>query len=166
MAGGVLPVARYRGRIYFLFGREAHDGKWSDFGGGKEGKETDWQTAMREGSEELNGFFGSPNEMAELVKNHGVIELHNDGYTTFVFEIDYDDNLPDYFGKNHRFIKKHLPREVTKNNGLFEKSAVAWFSLSEMRRSRQFFRHFYRKILDQLIANSEEIQGNMRPSGS
>ena len=39
MAGGVLPVARHRGRIYFLFGREAHDSKWSDFGGGKERKE-------------------------------------------------------------------------------------------------------------------------------
>jgi len=166
MAGGVLPVARHRGRIYFLFGREAHDGKWSDFGGGKEGKETHWQTAMREGSEELNGFFGSASEVAELVKNHGVIELHSEGYTTFVFEIDYDDNLPHYFAKNHRFIKKHLPREVTKNNGLFEKSAVAWFSLSEMRRSRQFFRHFYRRTVDQLIASSDEIQGNMRPSGS
>lgn len=162
MAGGVLPVARHRGRIYFLFGREAHDGKWSDFGGGKEGKETHRQTAMREGSEELNGFFGSAAEMAELVKNQGVIELHNDEYTTFVFEIDYDDNLPHYFAKNHRFIKKHLPKEVTKKNGLFEKSAVDWFSLSELRRSRQFFRYFYRKTIDKLIASLDEIQENMR----
>ena len=117
---------------------------------------------MREGSEELNGFFGSAAEMAELVKNQGVIELHNDEYTTFVFEIDYDDNLPHYFAKNHRFIKKHLPKEVTKKNGLFEKSAVDWFSLSELRRSRQFFRYFYRKTIDKLIASLDEIQENMR----
>ena len=165
MGGGVLPVARHQGRLYFLFGREVQDGTWSDFGGGKEGKETYWQTAMREGSEELNGFLEA-REIAELVKNHGVFEFHNDGYTTYVFEIDYDKNLPDYFAKNHRFIKKHLPKEVTRNNGLFEKSTVAWFSLSEMRRSRRFFRYFYRKTVDKLIASSDEIQGNMRPSGS
>ena len=159
-------MAWHRGQLYFLFGREVEDGKWSDFGGGKEGKESPWQTAIREGCEELNGFFGSQNDLARLLKDHGVLEVHNDGYTTYVFEVDYDDDLPHYFNNNHRFIKKHLPRELTKRNGLFEKSSISWFTLSEMRRSRHFFRPFYRKIIDQLLASSQEISGNMRPRSS
>ena len=42
MGGGILPVAYHNGKVKFLFSREAmytddDPGKWSDFGGGKEG---------------------------------------------------------------------------------------------------------------------------------
>ena len=162
MAGGVLPVARYKEQLFFLFGREVEDGKWSDFGGGKEGQETPWQTAIREGTEELNGFLGNSGDLAKLIRSNGVHEIHLDGYTTFIFEIDYDEKLPYYFNNNHRFIKKHLPRELRKSNGLFEKSEIGWFSISELSRSRRFFRNFYKKTVDAIRENSSEIASNMR----
>ena len=162
MAGGILPIAKHRGQLFFLFGREVQDGKWSDFGGGKEGTESPWQTAIREGCEELNGFLGSPGELADLVKNNAVYHVEVNGYHTYLFEIDYDEKLPYYFGNNHRFIKKHLPRELRKANGLFEKSEVGWFSLGELSRSRHFFRHFYKKTIDAFQGNSAEIERSMR----
>ena len=162
MAGGILPVARYKGQLFFLFGREVGDGKWSDFGGRREGDETPWETAIREGSEELNGFFGNTKDLGVLVNNNAVYRVHINSYDTYIFQIDYDANLPNYFVNNHRFIKKHLPKEVRKGNGLFEKSEIAWFSLTELRRSRHFFRNFYRKTIDTIRANSSVISSNMR----
>ena len=34
MGAGVLPVAIHQGVLYFLFGEEADEHKWIDFGGG------------------------------------------------------------------------------------------------------------------------------------
>ena len=64
MGGGILPVAFINNHPYFLFSREAliakeDPGKWSDFGGSKEGKESYRETAIREGWEESNGFLGT-----------------------------------------------------------------------------------------------------------
>ena len=66
MGGGILPVAEHKGDFYFLFSRErlafSQDkdrGKWSDFGGSREGKETQYQTAIRECFEESNGILGN-----------------------------------------------------------------------------------------------------------
>ena len=162
MAGGILPVARYRGQLFFLFGREVQDGMWSDFGGSREGNETTWQTAMREGSEELNGFFGSAGDLSKLATKHCVLEINNGGYTTYIFEIDFDKKLPLYFNNNYRFSRKYLSREISKKNGLFEKSSISWYTLSEIKRSRKFFRPFYRSILDILINNIDEIEKNLK----
>ena len=58
MGGGVLPVSVHNGEPVFLFSREAvargyrDSGKWSDFGGSKEGSETQRDTAVREAAEE------------------------------------------------------------------------------------------------------------------
>lgn len=57
MGGGIIPVATDGVKVYFLFGKEVEDGKWSDFGGGREKIETPFQTAVREGGEELCGFL-------------------------------------------------------------------------------------------------------------
>ena len=68
MGGGILPVAYHNGKVKFLFSREAmytddDPGKWSDFGGGKEGRETPYQTAVREGWEESAGFLGTKQDI-------------------------------------------------------------------------------------------------------
>ena len=52
MGGGILPVAIHRNQVYFLFGKEnssADTPGWSDFGGGREGRERPLTTAVREG---------------------------------------------------------------------------------------------------------------------
>ena len=70
MGGGILPVARHNGEIYLLFSRERliHSkdrdrGKWSDFGGSKEGNETQYRTAVREGVEESSGILGDKKDV-------------------------------------------------------------------------------------------------------
>ena len=164
MGAGILPCAKVRGNLFFLFGKETTDGKWSDFGGSPEKNETIFQTAIREGTEELNGFLGSHSELTKHVKEHVLLDIESDTYTTIIFEIDYDLNLPLYFNNNHNFIKKQIPNELTKENGLFEKSKIAWFSLQEIQKHRYCFRPFYKKILDKLIEHSNEIKQNMRPT--
>jgi 8-oxo-dGTP pyrophosphatase MutT (NUDIX family) len=166
MGGGLLPVARRGGEIVFLFGREASGGKWSDFGGGREGRETHWQTAIREGAEELCGFLGSERNLAARVRQRAVAEVRVGLGATYVFEIDYDPLLPVYFNNNHRFIAKHLPQIVGADNGLFEKSVIEWFSLADLRKRRRSFRRFYQGAIDELLLRGDEIAGNMVPCAS
>jgi hypothetical protein len=80
MGGGILPMALYKGKRYFLFSRETLDGeddpgKWSDFGGSKKKHETPFATAIREGWEESSGFLGNKTSIRNLVKNHKVVHI-------------------------------------------------------------------------------------------
>ena len=64
MGAGVLPIAFYKGRIFFLFSREyingtTDPGLWSDFGGSEENNESNKETALRECYEEANNILGS-----------------------------------------------------------------------------------------------------------
>jgi hypothetical protein len=155
MGAGVLPVALHQGQLFFLFGEEADEHKWIDFGGGAKPGESPLQNAVREGCEELNGFFGSPNELKQLIKENLVLKLNleNDTsvktYTSFLVHIAYDPNLPFYFNNHHKFIKAHLPQFICKN-GLFEKRQVKWMSLADIQQKRAHFRHYYKPMLDQL----------------
>ena len=158
MPGGILPVARYDDdTIVFLFGREAYDGNWSDFGGSKEGNESSFQTAVREGVEELNGFIGTETEIRTAVKQNKLPSIEHNGYTTFLVEMNYDPKLPYYFANNNSFIKKHLPHLIDQRNGLFEKSEIDWFSIADLKRSRNTFRRFYRGMVDKILNQSKNI---------
>ena len=64
MGGGALPIAlnKKNKKVYFLFGKENEylnkdSPGFSDFGGGEKAGESALDTALREGCEELNGFF-------------------------------------------------------------------------------------------------------------
>ena len=156
MGAGVLPVSFYKGQLYFLFGEEFDEHKWIDFGGGEKRGETTLQNAIREGCEELNGFFGSENEFKHLIKNNLIIKLSLETYTTFIVEVPYDPNLPFYFNNHHKFIKSHLPHLVGKN-GLFEKRQIKWFTLTDMNQQRSRFRHYYKAMLDQIRQHEKII---------
>ena len=61
--------------MYFLFGKEKAieygiQGL-SDFGGGQEKNETIFEGAIREGCEELTGFYGNATQLREKIKNAG-----------------------------------------------------------------------------------------------
>jgi hypothetical protein len=152
MGAGVLPVAIYQGQLYFLFGEEFDEHKWIDFGGGAKSGESTLQNAVREGCEELNGFFGSCNEFKQLIKSNLVLTLNLETYTTLIVQVAYDPNLPFYFNNHHKFIKTHLPHLVGKN-GLFEKRQIQWMTFNDMQKKRLHFRHYYRPMLDQLKAH-------------
>ena len=161
MGGGILPVALHKNKLLFLFGKEVYDGKWSDFGGGKEGKESSFQTAIREGCEELNGFLGCRTAFERLVRANMVVELGHKQYTAYIVRLDYDKNLPFYFDNNHAFIRQRLPEMVDKG-GLFEKSKVAWFSTKEMREKKNTFRPFYREVVEKILSNEKDILKSMK----
>ena len=85
MGCGILPVSKQNGKIYFLFGLEEYDNTWSDFGGSSDGTENPYQTAIREGYEELNGFLGSKANLQKIVSKNMILKLKFDNYTTYLF---------------------------------------------------------------------------------
>jgi hypothetical protein len=156
MGGGILPIAIHKGKLYFLFGKEVSNGQWGDFGGGREGTESQFQTAIREGCEELDGFLGCNSVLRKKITQNLVATITTESLQTFVFKIDYDENLPVYFNNHHFFIKKNLPKYVNKN-GLFEKSQIKWFTVAELKNSRHRFRTFYRNVVDDILRNKQSL---------
>lgn len=160
MGGGILPMALYKGKRYFLFSRETLDGeddpgKWSDFGGSKQKHETPFATAIREGWEESSGFLGNKTSIRNLVKNHKVARIKSRTYTTYIVKIGYDNNLPKEFQKDYRDIKKHNPDLIYKHNGLYEKDKLMWMPFDKLKSNLRRFRPWYREIV-KLIINEFE----------
>lgn len=160
MGAGILPVTIHNGKLYFLFGQEEQEHKWSDFGGSSNTDETVLQTALREGYEELNGFYGSMNEFKEMVKNNTVLRVNIDTYTTIIVKVPYDNTLPVYFNNHHKFMKTHFPHLIDKN-GFFEKRQIKWMTIMEMKQTKHKFRSHYRVILENIIQNENYLLNNL-----
>ena len=165
MGGGALPIAynKKNKKVYLLFGKENEylnkdSPGFSDFGGGEKPGESALDTALREGCEELNGFFGCEGEIKRLIKENLVTSLNHDRYTTFLFEIEYDENLPYYFNNNYKFLKTHVNKLVRHaTNGLFEKSVIKWMTFDDLRNERGSFRSYYRNVVDVILDNEDDI---------
>jgi len=155
-------------KVYLLFGKENEylnkdSPGWSDFGGGEKSGESALDTALREGCEELNGFFGCEGDIKRLVKENLVISLNHERYTTFLFQIDYDENLPIYFNNNYKFLKNHVNDLVRHStNGLFEKSNIKWMTFDDMRKERNTFRSYYRNVVDVILENENDITSKLQ----
>ena len=170
MGGGALPVAynKKNNKVYLLFGKENEylnkdSPGWSDFGGGEKPGESALDTALREGCEELNGFFGCEGDIKRLVKDNLVTSLNHERYTTFLFEIDYDENLPVYFNNNYKFLKNHVNNLVRHStNGLFEKSHIKWMTFDDLRKERDTFRSYYRNVVDVILENEDDISSKLQ----
>ncbi len=162
VAGSILPVALYKKKLYFLFGKEnplERDAKgWSDFGGGVEKDETPFDTAMREGGEELTGFLGDGKQIREWVKQVGYYPITVDTYHVHVIPTGYDPKLPVYYNNNHKFLWERMDQKMLKKTKLFEKIEIGWFTEEDMRNRRREFRGFYREIVDQILVHSKEIR--------
>lgn len=157
MGAGILPVAIYKNDIYYLLGREVSDYKYSDFGGSKDKKETTYDTAIREGYEELSGFLGSKYDIQKLIKNNLICKLKYKTFTSYVVLIEYDEKLPFYFNNNFKFIKKNFPNLVDKK-GFFEKSEIRWFRIDELYYNKHNIREFYQNIIDDLVVKHSTIK--------
>jgi 8-oxo-dGTP pyrophosphatase MutT (NUDIX family) len=159
MGAGILPVAVEGRKVYFLFGREAEDGRWSDFGGGREGDETMFETAVREGCEELEGMLGCGAQLAKRLRNDGLGTVRTQTYTTFLLRIPFDKHLPGYFAGHRSFIEEKVAGEICgPGEGLFEKSEVRWVPAwgIEMRKMR--FRPWYSKVVGDLYGQRRQIE--------
>lgn len=166
MGGGILPVAIKNNQLYFLLGKEndiADTPGWADFGGGNENNETNYQAAIREGVEELNGFLGSVNKMKKMVRNNKIIHLKNKRktYESILFLTKYNEDLVYYFNNNYRFLIKHLPNVKKEHNGLLEKSEIKWFSISDLQRETKY-RIFYKEFVYMILKYLPEIKNKIR----
>ena len=141
MGGGILPVALKNNKLYFLFGLENElddTPGWADFGGGHEKHESMFDTAAREGCEELNGFLGCENDIKLQMIQNKILHLKYKTYTSHLFKIDYDDNLPLYYNNNYEFFIKYLPKvKNAPHNGLLEKMQIKWFSMDDIKQLRE-----------------------------
>jgi hypothetical protein len=158
MGAGLIPVSIHNGNILFLFGEEASEKKWSDFGGGSKHNESKLDTAIREGYEETNGFFGTKSELKKIVANNliGHIDTSDGKHRSYLFSIIYDPLLPTYFNNNHKFIKQNFSTKIDKD-GFFEKSRIKWFTELELSNTSKF-RPFYRSIPPLLQRNIRNIK--------
>jgi 8-oxo-dGTP pyrophosphatase MutT (NUDIX family) len=152
VGSSILPIAKHKGKLYFLFGKEndLEDSAkgWSDFGGGIERGEKPLDTALREGAEELTGFLGDSKDLEKCFKQRGHLLLGDPyKYNIHVLEIEYDPNLPKYYNNNHGFLWKRMNKHTLSKTKLFEKIEVGWFSIQDIRRRLKEFRSFYQDIL-------------------
>jgi hypothetical protein len=170
--GGVIPVAMHGGKLHFLFGQEndvikdaSKDQDWGDFGGGSKPGESEMDTCVREGAEELNGFFGNKHDFRALLLKNQLLKLTYDTRVTHLMRVDYDERLPFYFNNNYRFIKETSNLRAIAahpDNGYFEKSHVRWFTLEDLKRERGAFREYFRAFLDMIQYRAPEIRRLMQ----
>ena len=166
----LLPATIHKGKIYFLFGKECEmedSAKgFSDFGGGIEKGDPIYESALREGAEELTGFLGDATQLRKYIKNNqGTYYInHNNDYHIHIFFLPYDDNLPYYFNNNHHFLWKNMNKKYLNKTKLFEKIEVDWFSLEDIKKRRSEFRSFYQEITDHFIQQQQSIRAFLQKS--
>ncbi len=176
VAGSILPVSVHNGEIYFLFGKENElesiDSQgWSCFGGGTKNNETPFETALREGTEELTGFLGDADNMRKYIeKKGGVYKLSHNDYHIHMIPFEYNTYICDYYNNNHRFLWNKMDKKYLKDTELFEKIEIKWFSSLEMKNNRSEFRKFYQEILDKIIIDlpniKQFIKGKSKPKST
>lgn len=163
VASAFLPIAIYKGKLFFLFGKECNSDSapgYSDFGGGVEPNETNlYKAGLREFAEETTGFFGNEKELEKMIKkNGGVYKMKHDTYHIHIFKMDYDENVCEYYNNNHKFIYEKLDHKYLKSTKIFEKIRIDWMTLEEMKSRRGEFRSFYKEILDGIIGDIQNIK--------
>lgn len=174
MGASVLPVTIYKGKLYFLFGKERPDDEnpgWSDFGGGTDDKESYIQTAIREGGEELTGFLGSDKDVRHLLQRFGTfnVDFKSDGYGIYrvhIFPMEYDPLLPFYYNNNQRFLQERLDPKIIRDSKIFEKQQIKWICIDDIvkMKKKKEFRSFYQNIVDLILAQRSEIDAFIRKS--
>tara|TARA_B110001452_G_scaffold267064_1_gene275598 strand:+ start:15 stop:527 length:513 start_codon:yes stop_codon:yes gene_type:complete len=161
MGAGILPVALYRGTLFILLGQERFNNSlWCDFGGTPKKGENPYKTAIREGGEELNGFFGINKELEETVNCNMILSICHSKYTTYIFNTKYNKELPVYFANNNNFIEEHLNDKIDKkHNGLFEKNKIDWFPVYKFKNSKNMsiIRPHYIEHIKAIIKNEKFI---------
>jgi hypothetical protein len=172
MGASILPVTIYKGKLYFLFGKERPDDTnpgWSDFGGGTDDKESYIQTAIREGGEELTGFLGSNTDVKKLLTKYGTFDIDHKSpgfgvYRVHIFPMEYDPMLSFYYNNNQRFLQERLDPKIIKDSKIFEKQQIKWFCIDDIVKKKKEFRSFYQKVVELILARRQEIDVFIRKS--
>jgi len=161
MGAGILPTCIHKNKLYFLFGKEnkfADTPGFAEFGGGNDKNESHFETAVREGTEELTGFLGSEEELRKILKRYGTYNIDwNGSYRTHIFPMSYDPYLPQYYNNNQRFLQRKLPAKLIKDSKIFEKAEIKWFCVDDLMKERKTFRSYYQNIVDMIYEQREQI---------
>ena len=162
-----------KGELVFLLGlgnRKMDKNKlYSDFGGGREDKETPSMTAYREFIEETMDMMGNNTKIKNLLKNPSVLHICDNTYHEYIIKIDFNEDITNTY---NRIINKLKECMIYKNNkyltipscpvGLLEKIEMRWFTAKEIYENKEkmrpiFFKTFsgfYNKVrLDKKIKN-------------
>tara|TARA_R110002072_G_scaffold5197_6_gene34438 strand:- start:6637 stop:7194 length:558 start_codon:yes stop_codon:yes gene_type:complete len=162
MGAGILPVTMSNGILLFLMGKERSNNLWCDFGGSTESGEQPIQTAIREGGEELNGILELDNKLYNKVAESMISPVEFNKYTSFLFNLDYDNNLINTFENSNNFAESYLNELIDKrHNGLFEKSEIKWFTINELKRNINKFRPHYIPIVNTIIYHESTIKSSV-----
>jgi hypothetical protein len=166
VGSSILPACIHKGKLHFLFGKEnslADTPGWSDFGGGVDKGERVYESALREGGEELTGFLGDAKQIGALIKKNGghmhLLHGHKDsGYNVHIFCLPYSEDMVNYYNNNHRFLWNKMDKKYLNDTKLFEKIEIKWFSVDEMRKRKSEFRNFYQDVVELLLSEKTNIQ--------
>ena len=137
MGAGILPLASYKGKLYFLFSRETKDksykdsGLWSDFGGSSEKGEGFFDTAVREGWEESMGIMGTKKDIKYILNNYTVGTVEIEGYKTYIVSMKYNKKIIKLFENTYNKAKKENNEKIGKN-GLYEKDKIKWIEVKNL----------------------------------
>ena len=158
----ILPVTVHNGQLLFLFGKEnpkENSAKgFSDFGGGVESGESVYETALREGGEELTGFLGDSKNIRNIIKkNGGHFKISHNDYHVHIFFIPWDPNLVTYFNLNHQFLWGRMDRNLLNRTKLFEKIEIQWFHVRSLKKRISEFRSFYQDIIIEILKQEKDI---------
>lgn len=161
VGSSILPVAFHKNKLYFLFGKENeldNTPGWSDFGGGIEPDESIYNTAIREGGEELSGFLGDAKQIDKLIKKGGKYVInHKNEYHCHLFKMDFNESLPKYYNQSHDFLWKKMDVS-NRRSVLFEKIEIRWMTVQDMKKNRSKFRSFYQEIVDHILDEIPNIK--------
>ena len=152
----VLPVTIHKGKLLFLFGKEnpKEDSAkgFSDFGGGVEKGEDIYDSALREGGEELTGFLGDETILRKHIEKYkGPYKLSYNDYHIHIFPIEYNERLPEYYNQNHQFLWNRMDQNLLNKTKLFEKIEIQWFSVNMIKKRMREFRSFYQTVLKNTV---------------
>ena len=159
MGAGIIPTCIYKNKLHFLLGKEnKHNNTpgWSDFGGGREKGETLFNTAVREGYEELSGFLGSKEYLKKHLKEKGTYKISDKMYSSYLFYYPYNKSLVHFYNNHYNCIEQKLDPSIIKKSTIFEKSQIKWVSIDELNKLE--IRKFYQPIVQNIINEKLSIE--------
>ena len=142
LRAGVVPHAKDdEGELVFLFGKEIY-GKWSALAGTVESGEDIREAAVREFVEEAMGFYREEDILPFLDEDEKLVITEKSATSHYyLVPFEWDPNLPSYFKNVTQFFLRctgnrknrwGVPTIGTCNEGLFEKSDLEWFRMSDL----------------------------------
>ena len=86
-----------------------------------------------------------------MVENRCIKRFKMKHYTSFVIPIYYTKSIITKHKKIYEDAWKNTPELVLKENGIYEKDRMKWFTIEELEKNIKQFRPWYRTIVKKII---------------